>query len=56
MQQAPAQQYAQQAPGQQQQGFKIDATQVKRFAKGALVAGGLLAKLNGVNLGTNNNS
>ena len=58
MQQAPTQQHAQPhaAPASQQHGFKVDPTQVKRFAKGALLAGSLLAKLNGVNLGTNNNN
>ena len=58
MRQAPTQQHAQPraAPASQQHGFRVDPTQVKRFAKGALLAGSLLAKLNGVNLGTNNNN
>jgi len=40
------------SPGQQQ-GTKINATHVKQAAKGALLAGRVLAKLNGVNIGTN---
>jgi hypothetical protein len=37
----------------QKQGIKINATHVKQAAKGVLFAGGVLAKLNGVNLSSN---
>lgn len=44
-----ANQTSQQQP--QNQGLKINKTHVKQFAKGAVLAGGVLAKLNGFNFG-----
>jgi len=43
-------------PPSQSQGLNINKTHVKQFAKGAMLAGGLLAKLNGVNIGGPTNS
>ncbi|KIM86060.1 hypothetical protein PILCRDRAFT_332947 [Piloderma croceum F 1598] len=40
-------------PPGQNQGFKINANHVKQAAKGAILAGRVLAKFNGVNIGNN---
>ncbi|KAF7982298.1 hypothetical protein HWV62_28970 [Athelia sp. TMB] len=41
-------------PPPQKQGLNINKKQVKQFAKGAMLAGGVLAKLNGMNIGGGN--
>ncbi|KIM84022.1 hypothetical protein PILCRDRAFT_6866 [Piloderma croceum F 1598] len=47
----PTYQGAQQGQPAHHQGSGINATHVKQFAKGAMIAGKILAKVNGVNLG-----